>query len=144
MDSSAISLIISVFALLTSVITGAYQTYRAHKEAKLQNEVVRSSLLIEILHAVYSHQEHRANIKRLLIEAAENKRPELIPALDNINKQNNKNEEMFLDVYKNLLSNRSPQPEHLEQIRHIIESMNLQSKEIAKSINRYHIKPYNE
>lgn len=144
MDNSVISLIISVIALLVSVTTGVYQIYRAHKEAKLQNEVIRSSLLTELLHAVYSHQEHRSNIKRLLNEAATNQRLELVPALEKIDEQNSKNEEAFLGAYNDLLSNKSPQPEYLEQIRHIVESMNFQSKELARAINKYHIKRKNE
>jgi hypothetical protein len=79
-----------------------------------------------------------------LNEAATNQRIELIPALKKIDEQNSKNEETFLGAYKNLLSNKSPQPEYLEQIRHVVESMNFQSKEIAKAINKYHIKPKNE
>lgn len=144
MDNSVISLIISVFALLVAVTTGAYQIYRTHKEAKLQQEVARSSLLTELLYAVYSHQEHRSNIKRLLKEAITNQRLELVPVLEKIDKQNSKNEETFLGAYKNLLSNKSPQPEFIEQIRHMVESLNFQSKEVAKAINKYHIKPKNE
>ena len=124
MDNSVISLIISIFALLVSVTTGTYQIYRAHKEAKLQKEVVRSSLLSELLHSVYSYQEHRSNIKRLMKEATTNRRNELVPALEKIDQQNSKNQETLLGAYKNLLSNNSPQPEYLEQIRHIVESMN--------------------
>jgi len=144
MDNSLISLIIAVLALLVSVTTGIYQIYRAHKEAKLQKEVVRSSLLSELLLAVYSHQEHRTNIDRLMKEAITNRRHELIPSLEQIEQQNNKNEETYLKAYKNLLTMRSPEPEYLEQIRHCVESVNFQSKVMTETINKYHLKPKNE
>ena len=144
MDNSIISLIIACFALVVSIITGAYQIYRSNKEAALQREVTRSSLLTEIQHTINNHQKHRTNVERLLNEAKQNQRTELIPVLEKINKQNDKNEKISLETYDNLLFDKAPKPEFLERMRHFFVSMNSQSKIVSDAISKYHIKPINE
>ena len=140
MDNSVISLIIASFALLVSIITGAYQIYRSNKEATLQRELTRSSLLTEILHTIYNYQKHRMNVERLLNEAKQNQRTELIPVLEKINKQNDKNEKISLETYDNMLFDKAPKPEFLERMRYFVVSMNNQSKKISDAISKYHIK----
>ena len=139
MDNSVVSLIISGFALLVSIISGAYQIYRSNKEAALQREVTRSSLLTEILHSTYNYQKHRRVIKRLLSEAKQNNRTDLIQALEEINKQNYHNEKVSFSTYEKLCLKKDPKPEFLEIMRHFVEAMNHQSKEVTEMLSKYHI-----